>query len=125
MVNVLTVDDDADNLLLVQTWLERMGHQVTTAGSATEAFTALAGSPVPDLAVVDIILPGLDGVQFLKQLRHEPGYADMPTIFLTAADLEPHPDRHDAAPATYLTKPLTRAELSAAVTAALSTKPGA
>lgn len=108
MVNVLLVDDDADNQLLVQTWLERLGHQVTAADSASQAFATLA--------VLDIVMPGLDGMQFLKQLRQIPDYADMPAIFLTAADLDPQPDRDGAPPATYLPKPLTRAMLTAALT---------
>ncbi len=124
MLNVMLVDDDPDNLLLVRTWLERMGHHVTVAASATEALLVLGKRSVPDLAVIDIVLPDLDGVRFLTKLRQDnPAYASMPVIFLTAADLPSRPDQDDVPMARFVPKPLTRAMLSAAITAA-SPPPG-
>ncbi len=119
MGNVLVLDDDADHRLLIRTWLEMMGHHVSTAETAAEAFEVLAGRRVPDLAVLDVVIPTIDDVQFLEQLRQDPAYVGMPVVFLTAADLPAHPEQDWAAHAQYVSKPLTRADLTAAVTAAL------
>ena len=124
MGNVLVLDDDSDHRLLIRTWLEKMGHHVTTAGTAAEAFLVLAGGPVPDLAVLDVVMPQVDGVQFLRNLRQDPEYTDMPVIFLTAADLPAHPEQDWAEHALYVTKPLARAVLTAAVKEAFTTSPG-
>ncbi len=86
MGNVLVLEDDPDNRQLIVLWLERRGHQVTAASSGIDAVLALSHQPIPDLAVLDIVLPDINGVAFLQQLRQDPAYSDMPVIFLTAAD---------------------------------------
>lgn len=80
----------------------------------------LAGRRVPDVAVLDVVMPGLNGFQFLTQLRQDDAYADMPVVFLTAADMPPHPERDWVPGARYVAKPLSRDMLATAISAALT-----
>ncbi|MBT0770161.1 response regulator [Kineosporia sp. J2-2] len=115
MSTVLLVEDDPDNQLLLRTWLEGMGHQVRVYGSAVEALDDLPAHPRPDLAVLDVVLPQLTGIEFIEKLRQQPLFVDMPVVFLTAAELPPDPEQDWAPYAQYLTKPLSRATLAAAI----------
>lgn len=116
------MDDQPANLRAVSTLLSRHGYDVTTAGNGEEAL-ALATAQVPDLLLLDMMMPGMDGFDLLAQLRRTPGLDAPPTIFLTAAQ-----DRgmllraFDAGAVDYVTKPFIPEELLARVAAHVGLK---
>jgi CheY-like chemotaxis protein len=81
---VLLVDDDARNLFAVTSLLERAGLVVVTASTAQEGIDALTTQPDIDLALLDIMLPGIDGFQAARLIRAMDAYANLPIIALTA-----------------------------------------
>lgn len=79
-MRILLVDDDPEIVHVARFSLEREGHDVTVAGSAAEAFEALA-SHDPEAVLLDVMLPDMDGRDVLERLRCErPG---LPVVFLT------------------------------------------
>jgi two-component system alkaline phosphatase synthesis response regulator PhoP len=80
---ILIVDDEEDVLELVRYNLERNGYQVTTAGSGEQALANTAKKP-PDLVVLDLMLPGIDGLEVCKKLKSEVKTEGIPIIMLTA-----------------------------------------
>ncbi len=80
---VLVADDDEDILSLVSLQLERGNMEVIQARSGDEAL-ALAEERLPDLAVLDVMMPGLNGYEVVKRLRGNAQAATMPLILLTA-----------------------------------------
>lgn len=89
MARVLVVEDDAAVRDVVEHSLSREGMKVETAGSGEEALEKLSGPEVFDLVILDIMLPGVDGISVCRRLR-ESGFpsADAPVIMLTARDDE-------------------------------------
>jgi DNA-binding response OmpR family regulator len=116
---VLAADDDEDVLGLVTFRLERSGYTVLQARDGEEAL-ALALAERPDLAVLDIMMPKLDGFEVTRRLRAEEATKTMPIILLTAraqdADVQ---HGFDAGADDYLRKPFSPQELRARVQAIL------
>ena len=118
---VLVVDDDAKTVELVRLYLKRDGYRVFTAYDGIEALR-LARESYPDLIVLDLMLPGIDGLQVCRTLRAE---SDVPIIMLTARTT----DRDkltglDLGADDYVTKPFSPRELAARVRAVLRRLPG-
>ena len=84
MANIALVDDDKNILASVSMLLEQEGYHVKTFSDGAAALTALSAAP-PDLAVLDIKMPRMDGLELLRRLRQA---ADVPVIFLTSKDEE-------------------------------------
>jgi two-component system alkaline phosphatase synthesis response regulator PhoP len=117
---ILVVDDDAKTVELVKLYLSRDGYKVLTAYDGIEALR-LARESRPDLIVLDLMLPGLDGLQVCRTLR---GESDVPIIMLTARTAEQ--DRLiglDLGADDYVTKPFSPKELAARVRAVLRRLP--
>jgi len=116
---VLVADDDPDILDLVRYRLERSGYQVATATDGAEA-VRLAGELAPALAVLDVMMPSLDGLEATRRLRNDPATAEIPVILLTAkaqdADVQ---EGFLAGADDYIRKPFSPRELSARVQAVL------
>ena len=85
MANIALVDDDKNILASVTMLLEQEGYHVKSFSDPAAALTALTGAP-PDLAILDIKMPRMDGLELLRRLRQ--GAADLPVIFLTSKDEE-------------------------------------
>jgi two-component system, OmpR family, alkaline phosphatase synthesis response regulator PhoP len=81
--NILVVDDEEDILELVKYNLSREGYQVTCAGTGEEGLRA-ARNKIPDLIVLDLMLPGVDGLEVCKQLKGDSKTSQIPVIMLTA-----------------------------------------
>jgi DNA-binding response OmpR family regulator len=85
-MNILIVEDDLDLVHLVQRWLEREGHRVAHQVSGSGALAALAADPLPDLVLLDVMLPRIDGFTVLRRLRAEPRTQKLPVIILSSFD---------------------------------------
>jgi two-component system OmpR family response regulator len=83
--HVLYVDDDVDLRRFVKGLLERHGYQVTIAGTG-EAGLEVARAHPPDLIMLDIMLPGLNGFEICQQLRGDEGLRGVPVLMLTGMD---------------------------------------
>lgn len=107
---ILLVDDNPLNLELVADLLEAAGHTVVQAATA-EAGIGAALTSAPDLILLDIGLPGMDGFEAVRVLKGDPRTCDIPTVALTAAAMAGDRQRAiDSGFAHYITKPIdTRA----------------
>jgi len=113
-VRVLVVDDDADSLKLAAVALEQYGARVTTARSGAEALEAMTAE-LPDVLVSDLGMPGLDGLQLMREIRSRKG-GSVPSLALTAYAMEADAERTRAAGYTmHLSKPLDPRRLAVAV----------
>jgi DNA-binding response OmpR family regulator len=116
---VLAADDDEDVLALLVFRLERSGYSVLQARDGEEALE-LAREAKPDLAVLDVMMPKLDGFELTRRLRAEEGTRRMPIILLTARTQDADLERgFETGADDYLRKPFSPQELSARVQAIL------
>ena len=115
MKKVLVADDRETGRELVRTVLENSGYQVIEASDGMEAVTQ-ARQVRPDLIILDIHMPGLDGFQVIEVLRREEGFAAIPIIALTASAMMGDRERAMEAGFTgYITKPIRLDALRAEV----------
>jgi CheY-like chemotaxis protein len=115
MADVLVVDDDPDIRALMEIRLRRLGHRVVGAGSGEEALVLLADVGAPDVAVLDVLLPGMSGLELLGALRADAAYRHVPAIFLSGLVRDADVEAGRRLGATYLRKPVVPAVLAAAV----------
>ena len=116
------VDDQPANLRAVSALLSRHGCEVLTAGNGEEAL-ALATAQVPDLLLLDMMMPGMDGFELLERIQQHPELRKLPVIFLTAAqDREMLLRAFAVGAVDYVTKPFIPEELLARVTAHVGLK---
>ncbi len=115
MAKVLVVEDDVDIRGLIETRLRRQGHRVVAVGSGEEALATIAEKGAPDVAVLDVLMPGISGLELLTTLRADPVTADLPAVFLSGRIQESDIAAGRALGAIYLTKPLVLSALVDAV----------
>lgn len=121
MENILVVDDEEAVALSIELSLRRE-FQVRVANSATEALKIIRRSQ-PDLIILDIIMPGMDGIQFCNELRRDAIFRNIPILFLTAKGrIEDRIIGLEAGADDYLTKPFDIRELLLRVKAILRRK---
>ncbi len=114
-IRILVADDDDDILLLVATRLRRDGYEIIEARDGDEALVLLR-EHVPAVAVLDIGMPGLDGLEVLQAIRASDDLAAIRVLLLTAKAQEQDVRRGYAAGAdAYMKKPFSPAALSQAV----------
>src|SRR5713101_3763556 len=119
---ILVVDDVPDNVEILQLRLESQGYEIITAGDG-EAAVATVRERLPDLVLLDIQMPKLDGIAALKELKADPGLPFIPVILVTArADAKDVIAGIEAGGDDYLTKPVDQAALMARVRAMLRIK---
>ena len=111
MKHVLVAEDDPSILLSVEFLLTEAGYSVTTAMNGRDAF-AVAQADIPDLLILDIMLPFMDGFEVCRRVREIPALAGMRIVMLTARGRE-HETTHGLALGAnaYLTKPFATREL--------------
>jgi DNA-binding response OmpR family regulator len=108
---VLVADDDEDILVLVNTVLERAGYEVVATRDGAEALAA-AMQRRPDLAVLDVAMPELDGLEVLRRLREHASTSDVPVLLLSARVQEEDVKRgFDTGANAYVQKPFSPREL--------------
>jgi CheY-like chemotaxis protein len=103
---VLVVDDSADNVALLSLDLQMQGYRVVTAANGEDA-VAVATKTIPDLILMDINLPTLDGLGATRRIREDPTLRDVPVIAITAFGTEGFQRAaYDVGVSGYLTKPV-------------------
>lgn len=119
MPRILVVEDDPDIAELIQRYLERAGHTVERLASGGPVLPRLRSDP-PDLVVLDLMLPELDGLTICQAMRSNPPTATLPIIMLTArSDEADRVNGLEMGADDYLTKPFEFDELVARVRALL------
>ena len=109
----LVADDDEDILALLRLRLERAGYEVVTAHDGHEALAAAEARAI-DVAVIDVMMPGLDGHEVVRRLRARPETAGIPILVLTAAAHEAVAEASATAGAdAHMRKPFSPRELVA------------
>lgn len=116
---ILLVDDDMDIALVTKRLLESKGYEVHLAHDGKEALVK-AKSSLPDLMLLDGMMPEMDGYEAHRRLREDPGTQDLPVIFFSA--MAPESDKllgQGTGTTDFLAKPFTRHQLLKAVGKAL------
>ncbi len=110
---VLIVDDDVQTLRLVGLMLERQGYKILAANSGNQALQ-MARTEQPDVIILDIMMPDMDGYEVIRRLRKDPETANLPILLFTAkTDVDNKISGYEAGADDYLTKPIHPAELTA------------
>ncbi len=108
---ILVVDDVPRNRALVEAMLLPLGYRIVSVESGARALEVFA-ERTPDLVLLDVMMPGIDGFETCKRMRRLPGAADVPIVFLTARnDVEAHSEAVESGGDDYLVKPIDRTEL--------------
>lgn len=122
---VWVVDDTPDNLYLMGALLEGL-YRVRLMSSGAEALQAVARGDVPDLLLLDIMMPDMDGYEVIRRLRENPAMADIPVIFLTALSSVAEEQKGlDLGATDYIAKPISPPVVLARVHSHLERSAGA
>lgn len=117
---ILIVDDDLDTLRLVGLMLQRQGYEIVAASNGHQALV-MAQTEKPDIILLDVMMPDMDGVEVTRRLRADPATKDLPIIMFTAkTQVEDKILGFEAGADDYLTKPTQPRELFAHVKAVLA-----
>lgn len=117
---ILIIDDDLDTLRLVGLMLQKQGYQILAASNGLQGLSQ-ASEHLPDLILLDVMMPGMDGYEVARRLRANPATAAIPILMFTAkSQLEDKVEGFEAGADDYLTKPTHPAELQAHVKALLA-----
>ena len=117
---ILVVEDNERNLKLLRDVLEYAGYDVRTARTGEDGVTAAVEEP-PDLVLMDLQLPGIDGTEALRQLRESPRTADIPVVAVTAQAMKQDRERAlEAGFDGYVEKPISVRAFPAQVRSFLS-----
>lgn len=110
---ILIVDDDSRNRKLEEALLRSDGYEVHSVDSGTAALAAISAT-APDLILLDLMMPGMDGFEVMRRLKNDPNAKEIPVILVTALDDAASRARATAAGVTdVITKPIDRWELKA------------
>ena len=121
MRRILVVDDEMGARTLLSIMLERDGFKALKAKDASEALTMLEQGERPDLIILDVMMPGMDGVDLCRTIRNRPATTEIPILILSArSDVEAVMRGMDAGATDYLPKPILNHDLTAKVRTMLS-----
>ena len=118
---ILAVDDTPDNLFLVQLALEQEGHKVVQVNDGETALGQIEQSP-PDLVVLDVMMPGMDGYEVTRQIRNNPNLPYIPILLITAHEEPSLVQGLDVGADEFIRKPVKVDELQARVRSLLRLK---
>src|SRR5262249_33271518 len=122
LARILIVDDEPFNVDYLEQELEECGFETETATDGLEALKRIAASP-PDLVLLDVMMPGMDGISVLRILKRDPETRLMPVIVLTALTAVDDRVRGiEAGADDFLSKPVDDRELLARINTALAFK---
>ena len=115
MATILIIDDSPTDVRVFTTLLERAGHQVAAVSTAEEGIERVRAD-MPDLVIMDVIMPGMNGFQATRTLTRDPKTQSVPIVMITTKSMEP--DRvwglRQGAKA-FITKPVNEKELLACI----------
>ena len=112
---ILVVDDISTNLKLLRLILEPIGYSLAFAKGGYQAIEKVKASK-PDLILLDLMMPEINGLEVCKQLKSDPEYANIPIIFITASNEQEHIVKaFELGAVDYINKPFKRAELFARI----------
>ena len=109
---VLVVDDLAQNVRLLEAVLSAKGFRVATASSGAEALEVLSKEH-PDVVLLDIVMPGMDGYEVCRRIREDPGTAFLPVIMITASEAQEKIRAIESGADDFVSKPFDQNELLA------------
>ncbi|NOR83973.1 MAG: response regulator, partial [Ardenticatenales bacterium] len=113
MAQVLVIDDDPVIRKIIATILGRQGHQVVAASDGKEGLAAVEAQK-PDVAIIDVMMPGIDGYEVTRRLRQDPDFIHLPILILTGrSELQEKLNAFEAGADDYMSKPFEPAELIA------------
>jgi len=113
--SILVVDDNPDNLRLLLGILSNKGYRVRLTSSGDHAITSIRKEP-PDLILLDIIMPGLDGFEVCRRLKLDETTAGIPVIFISALDeISDKSEAFSVGGVDYITKPFNSVEVLARI----------
>ena len=119
---ILIVDDDPNTLEILRRWLNREGYATVSADNGPACLQMLGKEPV-DVIVLDVMMPGMDGLQVCERLRESEAWRGIPVMLLTAKDdLETRSRGMMLGVSEYLTKPVNKLELFARLRAQLHSR---
>ncbi|MGH7789715.1 MAG: response regulator [Candidatus Binatia bacterium] len=119
---ILIVDDDPNTLEILRRWLNREGYATVSADNGSACLEQLAKQPV-DVIVLDVMMPGMDGLQVCERLRDNVAWRTIPVMLLTAKDdIETRSRGMLLGVSEYLTKPVNKLELFARLRAQLHSR---
>jgi two-component system sensor histidine kinase/response regulator len=119
---ILVADDQPANLQVVGAILGKLGHEIIPASDGLTALRRIALRP-PDLVLLDLLMPDIDGCEVCRRMQENPDWKDIPVIFLSAADDKDFIVRAlESGGVDYLTKPFNQAELVSRVRTQLALK---
>jgi DNA-binding response OmpR family regulator len=117
---ILIIDDDPAIQNVVQMLLARIGCETVAAGTANDGAVVLRQHPLPDLVLLDLMLPDVDGLELLRQMRAKATFDALPVVILSAlADPEQIRRGLELGADRYITKPYLAANLTQTVTEVL------
>ena len=120
MANIVVIEDDVSFLDLLRVHLASAGHEVHAAEDAALGLRAVI-TEAPDLILLDLTVPYLDGFEMIKALRNDTATKEIPVVVLTArADDETFAEARRLGASQFLTKPVTRDALIRAINAQLA-----
>ena len=109
--HILVCDDDPNSREIVQTFLESRGYSVLTAANGEAALAAVQGQR-PDLILLDVMMPGMDGWEVARTLKDQADYADIRVVMMTArSDFSDKQKGLQAGADDYLVKPIQLEDL--------------
>ena len=118
---ILAVDDTPPNLRLLEALLAKDGYEVVTASSGEEALRAIAEKP-PDLVLMDILMPGMDGYELTRQIRANPKTRFLPIVLMTASVDQDKTRALESGADDFVPKPISQHELAVRVRSLLRIK---
>ena len=119
---ILIVDDDPNTLEILRRWLAREGYTTVSADNGNAGLEALGKDPV-DVILLDVMMPGMDGLQVCEKLRENAAWRSIPVVLLTAKDdIETRSRGMQLGVSEYLTKPVNKLELFARLEAQLHSR---
>ncbi|MFD2367387.1 response regulator transcription factor [Pseudoduganella sp. GCM10020061] len=122
--SILVIEDDDHIAQILKFMLQRQGFLVTVAADGAVARSHIQASPPPELVLLDVMLPHVDGFELVRVIRAQAGWENTPVIMLTAKNQEPDIVRAlDAGANDYMLKPFQPNELLARIRRYLRTVP--
>src|SRR5438874_1804656 len=119
--HILIVDDTPVNIKLLETVLKPQGYQLTSAGGGQEGLDRAIMAP-PDLVLLDILMPGMDGYEVCTRLRANPATEALPIVMITASGEQQRVRALEVGADDFIQKPFNQAELLARVKSLLRIK---